>query len=184
MPRRALLTAALALTLTAAPAGADLRIGDLDLVLGGRELTVNVGLLDAITPGAHEGLRSGIPTHVRYTIEVWQYRRYWPDSLLAIHVVERALAYNVVTREYRVTTVRGEARAPHLTRDLHDAQRVLSEVRGLKLAPAGMGEPAEIYVRVHVETGLNGENSFVTRLAGTAEQTRRRSDHHTLPRIP
>jgi Domain of unknown function (DUF4390) len=186
MPLRALLTAVLAaLVLTgAAPAGAGLRIGDLDVVLGGRELTVNVGLLDAIAPGAHEGLRSGIPTHVRYTVEVWQYHRYWPDSLLLTRIVERALAYNVVTKEYRVTAVRGEARAPHVTRDLHDAQRMLSEVRGLKLAPAGNGVPAEIYVRVHAETGPNGENSFVTRLAGTAEQARRRSDPRTLPRVP
>ena len=168
----------------AAPASADLRISDLDVFLNDHELTVNVALLDAIGPGFQEGLQSGIPTHVRFTVELWHYQRYWRDTLLLTKVVERALAFNVVTKEYKVTTVRGEARAPHLTRDLRDAQRVLSEVRGLKLAPAGTVDPAEvIYVRVHAETALNGENSFVTRMAGTAEQTVRQSDYRTLLRV-
>ena len=169
---------------TAGPAAADLRIGDLDVFLNDHELTVNVALLDAIAPGVHEALLSGIPIHVRYTVELWQHNRYWRDSLLRTKTVERALAYNVVTKEYKVTTLKGEARTPHVTRDLRDAQRVLSEVRGLTLTPAGAMEPAEvIYVRVHAETALNGENSFVTRLAGTAEQTLRQSDYLTLVRV-
>jgi hypothetical protein len=178
--------AALAALLLAAavPAGAGLRISGLDVSLDDRELTVNVALLDAIAPGFHEGLRSGIPAHVRYTVELWRYNPYWPDRLLLTRVVERALVYDVVTKEYRVTAVRGEAGPPHVTRDLRDAERVLSEVRGLKLAPAGNVEPTEvIYVRVHAEAALNGENSFVTRLAGTAEQTVRQSGHRTLSRV-
>ena len=113
MSLRALPTVALAaLILTAAaPAGADLRISDLDVFLNDHELTVNVALLDAIGPGFQEGLQSGIPTHVRFTVELWHYQRYWRDTLLLTKVVERALAFNVVTKEYKVTTVRGEARA-------------------------------------------------------------------------
>jgi len=58
---------------------------------------------------------------------------------------------------------------------------VLSELRGLKLQPAGSLDPAEvIYVRVHAETALNGENSFVSRMAGTAEQAMRQSEYRTL----
>jgi len=185
-PLRAPLTAALAalVLIAAAPAGADLRISDLEVFLNDHELTVNVALLNAIAPGVHEGLQSGIPTHVRFTVELWQYNRYWRDSLLLTKVVERALAYNVVTKEYRVTPVRGEARAPHVTRDLRDAQRVLSEVRGLKLTPAGAVDAVEvIYVRVLAEAALNGENSFVTRMAGTAEQAMRQSAYRTLLRV-
>lgn len=183
---RSLWATALAAFLLAAatPAGADLRISDLDVFLNDHALTVNVALLGAVAPTFHEGLQSGIPAHVRYTVELWQYNRYWRDSLLLTKVVERALAYNVLTKEYRVTPVRGETRAPHVTRDLRDAQRVLSELRGLKLTPAGAMDPAEvIYVRVHAEAALNGENSFVTRMAGTAEQTVRQSEYRTLQRV-
>jgi hypothetical protein len=164
-----------------APASADLRISDLEVFLNDHELTVNVALLGAIPVAFHEGIQSGIPAHVRYTVELWQYQRYWRDNLLLSRVVERQLGYNVVTKEYKVSAVRGETREPHLTRDMRDALRVLSELRGLKLTPAGAMDPAEvIYVRVHAETALNGENSFVSRMAGTAEQTMRQSEYRTL----
>ena len=169
---------------TATPAGADLRISDLDVFLNDHELTVNVSLLGAVPPGFSEGIESGIPAHVRYTVELWRYQRYWRDTLLLAKVVERQLAYNVVTKEYKVTSLKGETRAPHVTRDLRDAQRVLSEVRGLKLAAAGTMDPNDIiYVRVHAESALNGDNSFVTRMAGTAEETMRQSEFRTLMRV-
>lgn len=168
----------------ATPAGAELRISDLDVFLNDHELTVSVAVLGAIGPAFHEGIQSGIPSHVRYTVELWQYNRYWRDSRLLTKVVERQLAYNVVTKEYKVTTLKGERRGPHVTRDLRDAQRVLSEVRGLKLTPASETDLAEvIYVRVHAEAALNGENSFVTRMAGTAEQAVRQSDYRTMLRV-
>ena len=179
---RATTLAALILVI-AAPAGADLRITDLDVFLNDHEITVNVAVLGAIAAGFQEGLQSGIPAHLRYTVELWQYNRFWRDSLLLTRVVERALAYNLVTKEYKVTAVKGDTRAAHVTRDLRDAQRVLSEVRGLKLTPATSLDQAEvIYVRVQVEAALNGENSFVTRMAGTAEQTARQSDYRTMLR--
>ncbi len=175
--------AALILTV-AAPAGADLRISDLEVFLNDHELTVNVAVLGAIGPAFQEGIESGIPTHVRYTIELWQYNPYWRDSRLLTRVVERQLVYNPVTKEYKVVTLKGESRTPHLTRDLRDAQRVLSEVRGFKLGASGALNPVEvIYVRVHAESALNGENSIVARMAGTAEQVMRQSDYRTLQRV-
>ena len=178
-------TALMVLVLVAAtPAGADLRISDLDVFLNDHELTVNVSVLGAVPETFQEGLQSGIPTHIRYTVELWQYNRYWRDVRLLARTVERQLAYNVVTKEYKVTALKGETRIPYVTRDLRDAQRVLSEVRGLKLSPIGAVDPAEvIYVRVHAESALNGENSIVTRMAGTAEQVMRQSDYRTMQRV-
>jgi hypothetical protein len=186
IPGRSLWALALAALIlaVAAPAGADLRISDLDVLLNDHELTVNVAVLGAIGPASQEGIQSGIPTHLRYTVELWQYIPYWRDNRLLTRVVERQLAYNVVTKEYKVTTLKGETRAPHVTRDLRDAQRVLSEVRGLKLTPAGAVDTAGIiYVRVHAEAALNGDNSIVNRMAGTAEQAMRQSDYRTIQRV-
>jgi len=178
--------AALALTLVlawAGPAGADLRISDLDIYLNDHEVTVHVVLLGAIPPAFQEGIQSGIPAHIRYTVELWQYNRAWRDSLILTRVVERQLVYNVVTKEYKLTSLKGETRPVHASRDLRDAQRILSEVRGLKLTPANALDPTEIfYVRVHAEAALNGENTFLTRMAGTAEQTSRQSDYRTISR--
>ena len=140
-------TALTVLVLAAAtPAAADLRISDLDVFLNDHELTVNVSLLGAVPGAFQEGIQSGIPAHIRYTVELWQYNRYWRDV--------RLLA------------------------------RVVSDLRALKLTPAAAMNPTDvIYVRVHAEAALNGENSFVTRMAGTAEETMRQSEYRTITRV-
>jgi hypothetical protein len=178
-----LVAAALSLAL-AAPASAELRISDLDVFLNDYEVTVHVVLLGALPDGLQEGVQSGIPAHVRLTVELWQYNRYWRDQLLVTKVVERNLAYNVVTKEFKVSVLRGEQRPVFTTRDRWDAQRILSELRGLKLTPAtALDASAVIYVRVSAEAALNGENTFLTRMAGTAEQAARRSDYRTIQRV-
>ena len=180
---RFLVAAALALAL-AAPAHADLRISELEVFLNDHEVTVQVVVLGALPDGVREGIQSGIPAHVRFTVELWQYNRYWRDQRLTTKTVERTLAYNVVTKEFKVTTLQGDTRPVHATRELRDAQRVLSEVRGLKMTPAAALDPsAIIYVRVGAEAALNGENTFLTRMAGTAEQAARQSDYRTTQRV-
>jgi len=178
-----LVAAALALAV-AAPARAELRISDLDVYLNDHEVTVHVVLLGALPEGLNEGIQSGIPAHVRLVIELWQYQRMRPDRVLITKTIERSLTYNVVTREFKVATVQGETRPVFTTRDLRDAQRVLSDIRGVKMTPAATLDPtAVIYVRVQAETALNGENTFVARMNGTAEHTERQSDYRTIQRV-
>jgi len=178
-----LVAAALVLAV-AAPARAELRISDLDVFLNDHEVTVHVVLLGAIPDGLIEGIQSGIPAHVRLIIELWQYQRMVPDRILITKTIERTIAYNVVTREFKVAALQGEARPVFTTRDLRDAQRVLSDIRGVKMTPAATLDPsAVIYVRVRAETALNGENTFVARMNGTAEQASRQSDYRTIQRV-
>lgn len=185
-PSFAVVAAVLALLVlagAAASARAAIRISDLDLSLNDRAVTVHVMALGAVPPAFREGLESGLPAHVRYTVELWQYNRLWRDTLVLTRVVERQLTYNVVSKEYKVVSVAGEARTPYATREIHQAQRMLSEIRGLTLTPVTALDPAEVfYVRVIAAAALNGENTLIGRLAGTAEQTSSRSQHRTLPR--
>jgi Domain of unknown function (DUF4390) len=168
----------------AAPARAELRISDLDVFLNDHEVTVHVVLLGVLPGGLHEGIQSGIPAHVRLDIELWQYQRVLPDRMLVAKTVERTLTYNLVTREFKVAALKGEARLAHTTRDLRDAQRVLSDIRGVKMMPVASLDPAAvIYVRVNATTALNGENTFLARMNGTAEQTSRQSDYRTIQRV-
>ena len=138
--------AALLLAL-APPAQAELRVSDLDVFLNDLEVTVHTALLGAVPASVTDGLQSGIPAYVRYTVELWQFNRLWRDRLITSKVVERHLTYNVVTKEFRVTSAKGETRPPYMTRELHDAQRVLSELRGLKLAPASSLDSAARFPR-------------------------------------
>jgi hypothetical protein len=178
-----LLAVAFMLAVTA-PGRAELRINDLAVFLNDLEITVHVVVLGAIPPTFQESIQSGIPAHVRFTVELWQYNRFWRDRLMIAKTIDRQLDYNVVTKEYKVASAKGETRPPYVTRDLRDAQRVLSEVRSLKLAAASTLDPTEVfYIRVLAETALRGENTVLTRMAGTAEQATRQSDYRTIMRV-
>ena len=166
------------------PAGAELRISDLDVYLNDQEVTVHAVLLGALPAGFNESIESGIPAHIRFTVELWQYSRFWRDRMVISRVVERILTYNVVTKEYKVAPLKGETSQPYVTKDLRDAQRVISELQSLKVTAASSLDPTEVfYVRVFAEAALRGENTFLARMAGTAEQTFRQSDYRTITRV-
>lgn len=181
---RILLLAAALLVAAGTPAWAQLRISNLDVFLNDADVTTQLVVLGTIPPSFQEGIHSGIPAHLRVTFELWQYNRLARDRRIAAVLIERHLSYNVVTKEYKVAFIKGEVQPPHVTRDLRDAQRALSQVRAVKLAHASDLDPAVIlYVRVRVETALNGENTFVARMAGTAAETVVQSEYRTLRRI-
>ncbi|MBI4240397.1 MAG: DUF4390 domain-containing protein [Candidatus Rokubacteria bacterium] len=153
-------------------AAAELRISNLNVFLNDLDLTVELVLLEAIPPSFHERLQSGLPVQARVVVELWQYSRFWMDSRIEMRAVDRQLTYSVLAKEYKVASTGGEQREPYLTKDLREAQRVLSDVRGLKLAPASALPPQELfYVRARAEVSVGGPNTFSARLFGQAEET-------------
>lgn len=170
--RAALLAAALSLTGAAAPASAELRISNLSVFLNDYDVTINVVLLGAISETMRESLHSGIATHIRLHVELWQQNRILADRRIERRTIERQITYNVLTKEYKVVSLAGETREPYVTKDLREAQRILSEARVHNLAPAASLSRFEIYyVRVRSEVSLNGVNSWISRFAGDAEET-------------
>lgn len=160
------------LAVPATSARAEIKISNLSVFLNDLDVTVQVVLLGAIPPSLTESLHSGVPAHVRFTVELWQYSRLWIERRLQARTVERQLTYNVLTKEYKVTSLGGEQPEPYLTKSLREAQRVLSELRLPKLAPVASLDPNELfYVRVRADVSLNGVNSWVARLAGDAAET-------------
>ena len=155
-----------------APVGAEVRISNLSVFLNDYDVTVTVVLFGAVPDALHESIHTGIAAHVRYYVELWQYTRWGVDRRLQARTVERQLTYNVLTKEYKVAALKGETREPILTKDLREAQRVISELRVPRLAPASALELAELYyVRVRADVSLNGVNSWVARVAGDAAET-------------
>src|SRR4029434_2720079 len=150
----------------AAPAEAEIRIGNLSVFFNDFDVTVQVVLLGAIPASLHDSLHSGVPTHVRYHVELWQYSRFWVERLIQSRTVERQLTYNVLTKEYRLASLSGEPREPHLTQNVREAQRVASDLRVARLAPGTALDSRELYyVRVRADVSLNVQNSWVARSA-------------------
>ena len=154
------------------PVRADLRIGNLEVFLNDYDVTVHVVLFGAIPESLLESLHTGIPAQVRLRVELWQYNRFLPDRRTQSRNVDRQISYNVLTKEYKVVSVKAEHREPYLTKDLREAQRVISEFRIGNLIPAAQLDPKELYyVRVQSIVSLGGVNSWFARFTGDAEQT-------------
>jgi hypothetical protein len=161
-----------ALLLGAGEAPAQVRISHLAVFLNDHDVTVTVVLFGALPASQHESIHTGIATHVRYYVELWQHTPIGTDRRLQARMVERQLTYNVLTKEYKVTSLKGEQREPLLTKDLREAQRVISDLRVGRLAPVATLEPHELfYVRVRSDVSLGGVNSWLARMAGEAEET-------------
>jgi hypothetical protein len=151
----ALAASLLAVVLVGAPdAEADVRISNLAVFLNDYDVTVTVVLFGAVPSALHESLHTGIAAHVRYYVELWQHTRMGVDRRLQARMVERQLTYNV------------------LTKDLREAQRVISELRVGQLAPVAALDKQELYyVRVRSDVSLGGVNSWFARMTGEAEET-------------
>ena len=155
-----------------ATARAELRISNFSVFLNDYDVTVHVVLFGAIPESLLESLHTGIPAQVRLRVELWQYNRFLPDRRTQSRNVDRQISYNVLTKEYKVVSVKAEHREPYLTKDLREAQRVISEFRIGNLIPAAQLDPKELYyVRVQSIVSLGGVNSWFARFTGDAEQT-------------
>lgn len=168
------LLAALLLGFPTGPAtvGAEVRVSNLSVFLNDFDVTVTVVLFGAIPASLHESIHTGIATHVRYYVELWQHTRLGVDRRLQARMVERQLSYNVLTKEYKVSPLKGEQREATLTKDLREAQRVISELRVGQFAPVAALDKQELYyVRVRSDVSLGGVNSWFARMTGEAEET-------------
>jgi len=168
------LLAALLLAVEAGPrsAGAEVRISNLSVFLNDYDVTVSVVAVSSIKNALHESIHTGIPAHVRYYVELWQYAKMGVDRRLQARTVERQLTYNVLTKEYKVVSLKGETREPILTKDLREAQRVISELRVGQLAPVAALDKQDLYyVRVRSDVSLGGVNSWFARMTGEAAET-------------
>ena len=163
-----ILGVALGLLLVAGPAGGaggPFRISNLVVTNSDSVLLVNLVLLGAMPDGIVEGLGTGIPAAVRFQLELWQYSSWWIDRRVVAKLVERQVVYDVLTKEFRVAVVQGEEREPYVTRDVWEAERVLSEVRAFKLTPMSHLNLDDLYyVRARAEVRSGAPDSSVSRL--------------------
>ena len=148
---------ALALLLAEHAWAGPLRISNLVVTNSERTLLVNLVLLGALPDGIVEGLATGIPATVRFQVELWQFNNWWVDRRIAAKILERQVVYDVLTKEYRVQVVQGEERDPYVTRDIWEAERVLSEVRSLRLVPITSLKGQDLYyvrARADIRSGV------------------------------
>jgi len=150
---------------TASGAAPSLRISNLVVTNSDNTLLVSLVLLGAMPDTIVEGLGTGIPAAVRFQLELWQYNSWWVDRRVVAKLVERQVVYDVLTKEFRVAAVQGEEREPYVTRDVWEAERVLSELRSFKLSEMTHLDLNELYyVRVRADVRSGAPDSSVSRI--------------------
>jgi Domain of unknown function (DUF4390) len=155
-------------------AAGPLRISNLVVTNTDKTLLVNMVLLGSLPETVVEGLGTGIPASVRFQVELWQYNSWWVDRRIAATILERQVVYDVLTKEYRVLALQGEDRDAYVTRDIWEAERVLSEVRALRLAPITSLKGQDLYyvrARADIRTGNPDSLSKIVGLWSSRAET-------------
>jgi len=154
---------------TIGPGSAELTISNLSVYLNDSDVTVQVAVLGAIPPGSPRASRAASPPPCASPWSSGSTDGCGP--IVSSRPDDRTPAplQRAHKRIQGRVAQRRDPRALHLAR-ARDAQRVLSELRGLKLLPATELQPTALfYVRVHAEAALNGRaNTLLTRLSGEA----------------
>ncbi len=142
-----------------------LRIANLGVTDSDKTLLVSMVLLGSLPEGVVEGLGTGIPATVRFQVELRQFNSWWFDRRIVAKILERQVVYDVLTKEYRVSAVQGEEREPYVTRDIWEAERVLSEVRGLRLVPIARLKSQDLYyVRARATIRSGAPDSSISKI--------------------
>lgn len=135
--RRTLLALTAALLLAAAPARAALESGaeppQLSLIRRSEGLFLSARLPVEISPAMEEVLSKGVPLHFLWQAELIQSRWYWLDKTVAQAARMVRLAYQPLTRRWRLSYATGMPSATGLQYALHQNFDSLSDA----LASAG-----------------------------------------------
>ncbi|MDP2809165.1 MAG: DUF4390 domain-containing protein [Rhodocyclaceae bacterium] len=116
------------------PVKAQLSPSDDELVLSA-EFALNLG------PRLEEAVSRGVPLHFRMEFTLGHPRWYWIEEHLASRTIEYRLTYNVLMRQYRLST----GGLHQSFSSLSEALRVLSRVAALPVAPVSAVKPGESY---------------------------------------
>lgn len=160
---------------------AGLKIADLVVTNSEESLGVHAVLIGPMPTQMLEALETGIPATIRFTVELWQYSRFWFDRLIGTKLIERTVTYDVLTKEYRVTTVKGEERPPQITKTLSEAQRAMTTLREPNLVRFSTLKPDELYyVRMRGEV-QSAQDSSIVRFLPFVSSGRDESSWETSP---
>ncbi len=83
-----------------------------------------------LSPNLEDALHKGIPLHFVWRADVVRQRWYWTDKKLASAARTVRLAYQPLTRRWRLSTIAGEPDSASLQQALHQNLDTLSEALG------------------------------------------------------
>lgn len=117
---------------SAPPEGAEIR--DLQVRNNPNDIFISFLLDGAFTDEIREQIDSGLPVTFRHYVEIIQKRTAWFDRTLVRKVISSTVAYDTLTRQYRLTrSVDGEVMDTSVTERREEMERFMAGVERQRL---------------------------------------------------
>ena len=148
----ALALCALALACGAVAHAEGIEVRNAALVAGEEGYFLEADFEIALNPTLEDALNKGVPLYFLLEFEVIRPRWYWLNEKVLNNQQQYRLAYNALTRQYRLST--GGAFFQNLS-SLDEVERLISRVRGRKVvdrAAVFKGQRYDVAVRLRLDT--------------------------------
>jgi hypothetical protein len=130
------------------PEGAEIR--NLEVENSQHDLLVSFDLTGAFSPEVEDQIESGLPVTFNHYVEVLNRRAAWFDDTLVRKVVSTSVAYDTLTRQYRLTrAVDGETVETAVSEMRPEMERFMTRVERLRMCdPADLPGEKALHLRV------------------------------------
>jgi hypothetical protein len=138
------------LVLCAAAAVEAAVIEDLVPVVRNEGIFVSFRVADAFNETIEHAIRTGLEVNFRYNVELKRPRGIWPDGQVARRVISTTVAYDNLTKRYKLTReIDGKVDATEVVADAEAMRRFMTSFESLRLFDLSALEPNDsYYVRV------------------------------------
>jgi len=126
------------------PSGGTATIKELTATTTEEDLIVFGVLENSFTSEMVEILRSGIPLHFSFFIELYRTTENWPEEQIATFSFQHVMAYDTLKENYRVTLEEEKNKIVSF-KSLFDAQKVMNEINGVPIVQLNQLIPENRY---------------------------------------
>ena len=98
----------------------------------GNELLIDMKLKSVFTEEMKAAVSKGIPIDIAFSVSLYEVHNFWFDDKLIEKTAYHQIRFDRLKKEYRIQRS-WEKRGAIAEKDSEDAQRILSEIKGLKV---------------------------------------------------
>ncbi|MEW6410673.1 MAG: DUF4390 domain-containing protein [Nitrospirota bacterium] len=100
-----------------------------------------------------DAIHNGIEKEITFHIDVFRVWRYWPDEFIASKTIQRTIKYDMIKKDYRITSYDGLYLSERMFSSFDDMKKWVTVVDRIKVLDTSVLQPDSLYfVRVMAES--------------------------------
>ncbi len=117
------------------------------------ELLIDITLKGVFTEEMKAALTKGIPVDIAFSISLFEAHNFWFDKKMISKTAIHQIRFDTLKKEYKIWRS-WEKRGFRVEIDSEEAQRILSEIKGLKVIPLKRLEKG-VHYQLRIKSELN-----------------------------